>query len=118
MADITSQATLSDRTMLAGSEALAGRRRGLRSLLPFAGPAVIASVAYMDPGNFATNIEAGARFGYGLLWVVVLANVTAMLFQGLSAKVGIVTGKSLASICADRLPTPLVYAMWVFSEIA
>src|SRR3954452_7656790 len=107
-----------DRTIAAARDALAGRRRGVRGFLPFAGPAVIASVAYMDPGNFATNIEAGGRFGYGLVWVVVLANVTAMLFQGLSAKIGIVTGKSLASNCADLLPRPLVYAMWVFSEIA
>jgi manganese transport protein len=69
MTDSLGQATLTDRAILAGSEALAGRRRGLRSLLPFAGPAVIASVAYMDPGNFATNIQAGAKFNYNLLWV-------------------------------------------------
>ena len=79
MAGIASQATLTDRTILAGSEALAGRRRGLRSLLPFAGPAVIASVAYMDPGNFATNIQAGAKYDYNLLWVVVIANIIAMI---------------------------------------
>jgi hypothetical protein len=72
----------------------------------------------MDPGNFATNIEAGARFGYALLWVVLLANLTAMLFQSLSAKVGIVTGKSLAQHCGERLPKPLVYAMWGASEVA
>src|SRR5580693_173688 len=81
MTDITSQTTLTDRAILAGNEVLAGRRRGLRSLLPFAGPAVIASVAYMDPGNFATNIQAGAKYNYNLLWVVVVANVIAMLFQ-------------------------------------
>jgi hypothetical protein len=90
----------------------------MRAFLPFAGPAVIASIAYMDPGNFATNIEAGARFGYALLWVVLLANLTAMLFQSLSAKVGIVTGKSLAQHCGERLPKPLVYAMWGASEVA
>ena len=96
--------SLTDRTIAAGREALAGRRRGLRGFLPFAGPAVIASIAYMDPGNFATNIQGGAQFGYLLLWVVVLANVVAMLFQALSAKLGIVTGHSLAQLC--RAPFP------------
>ena len=109
---------LSDRTIDAGREALAGRRRGLRGFLPFAGPAVIASIAYMDPGNFATNIQGGAQFGYLLLWVVVLANLVAMLFQALSAKLGIVTGQSLAQLCRSHFPRPLVYAMWVASEVA
>ena len=84
--------------------ALAGRRRGLRGLLPFIGPAVVASIAYMDPGNFATNIQAGARHGYMLLWVVLLANVIAMLFQALSARLGIVTGQSLAGLCRTHFP--------------
>jgi len=117
MTDITSQATLTDRTILAGSEALAGRRRGLRTLLPFAGPAVIASVAYMDPGNFATNIQAGAKYDYNLLWVVVIANIIAMIFQALSAKLGIVTGRNLAELCREQFPQPLVWGMWVGSEI-
>jgi manganese transport protein len=108
----------SERTVQAGREAIEGRRKGMAAFLPFAGPAVIASIAYMDPGNFATNIEAGAKFGYQLLWVVLLANLTAMLFQSLSAKLGIVTGKSLAQHCGERLPKPAVYAMWVMSEIA
>ena len=111
------QATLTDRAILAGSEVLAGRRRGLGALLPFAGPAVMASVAYMDPGNFATNIEAGAKYNYNLLWVVLVANVIAMLFQALSAKVGIVTGRNLAELSRERFPRPLVWAMWVVSEI-
>src|SRR5580692_1150116 len=110
--------TLSDRTVAAGREVLAGRRRGVLAFLPFAGPAVIASIAYMDPGNFATNIQGGAQFGYLLLWVVVLANAVAMLFQALSAKLGIVTGQSLAQLCRTHLPLPLVYAMWIGSEIA
>ncbi len=110
--------SLSDRTVLAGQEALAGRRGGLRGMLPFAGPAVIASIAYMDPGNFATNIQGGAQFGYMLLWVVVAANLVAMLFQSLSARLGIVTGRSLATLCRERFPRPLVYAMWGASEIA
>jgi manganese transport protein len=86
--------------------------------LAFAGPAVVASIAYIDPGNFATNIQAGAKYGYGLLWVVLLANMIAMLFQALSAKLGIVTGRNLAEMCRDRFPRPVVWAMWVISEIA
>ena len=112
------KASWSARTVAAGRDAIEGRRTGLAAFLPFAGPAVVASIAYMDPGNFATNIEAGARYGYALLWVVLLANLTAMLFQALSAKVGIVTGKSLAQHCGERLPRPLVYAMWGASEVA
>jgi manganese transport protein len=72
----------------------------------------------MDPGNFATNIQAGAKYGYSLLWVVLLANVIAMLFQALSAKLGIVTGRNLAEMCRDHFPRPVVWAMWVVSEIA
>ena len=117
MTDSLAQATLTDRAILAGSEVLAGRRRGLGALLPFAGPAVMASVAYMDPGNFATNIEAGAKYNYNLLWVVLVANVIAMLFQALSAKVGIVTGRNLAELSRERFPRPLVWTMWVVSEI-
>jgi manganese transport protein len=99
-------------------EVLDGRRRGLRAFIPMAGPAVIASIAYMDPGNFATNIQAGARYGYTLLWVVLLANAIAMLFQALSAKLGIVTGRNLAEVCREEWPRPLVFIMWIVSEIA
>lgn len=99
-------------------EVLDGARRGLSALLPFAGPAIVVSVAYIDPGNFATNIQAGARYGYALLWVVVLANLVAMLFQSLSARLGIVTGYSLAEVCRENFPRPLVYVMWVVSELA
>nr|WP_235527579.1 Nramp family divalent metal transporter [Burkholderia sp. Leaf177] len=109
---------MSESTTLAMQEVLDGRRTGLAVLLPFAGPAVVVSVAYMDPGNFATNIQAGARYGYGLLWVVLLANLIAMLFQSLSAKLGIVTGKNLAELCRDNFPKPLVYLMWAVSEVA
>jgi manganese transport protein len=117
MTDSLARATLTDRAILAAGEALNGRRRGLGSLLPFAGPAVMASVAYMDPGNFATNIQAGAKYNYNLLWVVVVANVIAMLFQALSAKLGIVTGRNLAELCREQFSQPLVWAMWVVSEI-
>lgn len=99
-------------------DVLHGRRRGLSALAPFAGPAVVVSVAYIDPGNFATNIQAGARYGYALLWVVVLANLVAMLFQALSARIGIVTGYNLAQLCRQHLPRPLVWLMWVVSELA
>jgi manganese transport protein len=110
--------SLTERTVFAGQEVLAGRRRGLGGALAFVGPAVVASVAYTDPGNFATNIQAGAAYGYALLWVVVVANGIAMLFQALSAKLGIVTGRSLAQHCRDQLPRKLVLAMWGVSEVA
>jgi manganese transport protein len=84
----------------------------------FAGPAVVASIAYMDPGNFATNIQAGARYGYGLLWVVLLANLIAMLFQALSAKLGIATGRNVPELCHRHFPPAIVWQMWVASEIA
>ncbi|MBC5803465.1 MAG: Nramp family divalent metal transporter, partial [Candidatus Eremiobacteraeota bacterium] len=90
----------------------------MRSMLLFAGPAVIVSIAYMDPGNFATNLQAGAKYGYDLLWVVLLANLIAMLFQALSAKLGIVTGRNLAEQCRAHFPRPVVLAMWAASEIA
>jgi manganese transport protein len=108
---------LTERSIGAGRQALSGRRRGFSALIPFLGPAFIASVAYMDPGNFATNIQGGASYGYNLLWVVVFASLAAMLFQALSAKLGIVTGKNLAELCRVHLPMPLVYAMWMASEI-
>ena len=118
MSEVAIRSTLSDRTALAGQSSLNGSRRGLRGMLPFVGPAVVASIAYMDPGNFATNIQAGARHGYMLLWVVLLANVIAMLFQALSARLGIVSGQSLASLCRAHFPKPLVIAMWLVSEVA
>src|SRR6202521_3072865 len=108
---------MTDRTVADIREVLAGRIRW-RSPLLFAGPAVIASIAYMDPGNFATNIQAGARYGYALLWVVLMANVVAMLFQALSAKLGIVTGRNLAEMCREQFPRPIVSAMWIISEVA
>ncbi len=106
------------RTRLAVREVLAGRRHGARAMLPFFGPALVASVAYTDPGNFATNIQAGAAYGYTLLWVVLAANLIAMLFQAMSAKIGIVTGRNLAELCRDHMPGRLVFAMWLGSEVA
>ena len=110
--------SLTDRTVAAARALVRGQRPGIGGYLAFGGPAVIASIAYMDPGNFATNIQAGAKYGYALLWVVLLANLIAMLFQALSAKLGIVTGRNLAEMCRERFPKPVVYAMWVVSEIA
>ena len=113
-----SNATLTLRTTSAMAAVLEGRRRGPAAALLFAGPAIIASIAYMDPGNYATNIAAGAGYGYTLIWVVVFANLVAMLFQALSAKLGIVTGRNLAELSRDHLPLPLVIAMWIVSELA
>ena len=115
---IARKGSLTERTVAAAQEVLAGQRGGVRAYLAFAGPAVIVSIAYIDPGNFATNIQAGARYGYGLLWVVLLANLIAMLFQALSAKLGIVTGYNLAEMCRKRFSPPVVWAMWIVSEIA
>jgi manganese transport protein len=106
-------------TRTAASEVLSGRTKKGRiaRLLPFLGPAFIASVAYMDPGNFATNISAGAKFGYMLLWVVLASNITAMLIQTLSAKLGIATGSNLAEHCRNQFPRPVVLFMWALMEI-
>src|SRR5260221_10621 len=110
--------SLTARSVAAARDVLAGRRSGLAARLAFVGPAVVASIAYIDPGNFATNVQAGAKYGYELLWVVLAANLIAMLFQALSAKLGIVTGRNLAEMCRDRFPRPVVWSMWVISEIA
>ena len=118
MSEAVVRSGLTDRTVAGMRDVLDGRRRGPGTALLFAGPAVIASIAYMDPGNFATNIQAGAKYGYTLLWVVVIANVIAMLFQALSAKLGIVTGRNLAELCRDRAPPAAAYAMWAVSEVA
>jgi len=110
--------SLTDRTVGTAQAVLSGKRQGLSGYFAFAGPAVVASIAYMDPGNFATNIQAGAKYGYTLLWVVLLANLIAMLFQALSAKLGIVTGRNLAELCRDQFPKSVVMGMWAISEIA
>ena len=81
------------------------------------GPAFIAAVAYIDPGNFATNIAGGSKFGYTLVWVIVASNLMAMLIQSLSAKLGIATGRNLAEICRDELPRPLTLGLWAQAEL-
>ncbi|WP_376794708.1 Nramp family divalent metal transporter [Thermogemmatispora sp.] len=106
-------------TVQAANEVLSGqsRRSLLRRVLPFLGPAFIASVAYIDPGNFSTNIQGGASFGYLLLWVIVASNLMAMLIQALSAKLGIATGLNLPEMCRNYFPRPIVWGMWLLAEI-
>ncbi len=106
-------------TIRAADEVLSGhsKKGKLARLLPFLGPAFIASVAYMDPGNFATNIAGGAQFGYMLLWVIVVSNLMAMLLQTLSAKLGIATGQNLAEVCRNRFPPRVVWFLWGLMEI-
>ncbi len=118
MSEAAVQRGLTERTRFAIGEALSGRRRGWRAAFSVAGPAFVASVAYTDPGNFATNIQAGAGYGYTLLWVVLVANLIAMLFQAMSAKLGIVTGRTLPELCRLHFAKPVVWAMWIVSEIA
>ena len=106
-------------TLRAADDVLRGAsgRGRLRRLLPFLGPAFIAAVAYVDPGNFATNIQGGARFGYLLVWVIVASNLMAMLVQMLSAKLGIATGLNLAEMCRERFPRAVVWGLWPLAEI-
>ena len=106
-------------TVAAAIEVLSGtaKRRGLARLLPFLGPAIIASVAYVDPGNFATNLQSGSQLGYTLLWVVVASNLMAMVIQTLSAKLGIATGHNLAEQCRLSLPKGLCFLLWGVMEI-
>jgi manganese transport protein len=111
----TDKGTVDAATAVLGGES---SRNRLARIIPFLGPAFIASVAYMDPGNFATNIQAGASYGYMLLWVIVASNLMAMLIQALSAKLGIATGLNLAEQCRLRYPAPLTWFMWLIMEIA
>jgi manganese transport protein len=104
-------------TIQAAQEAIEGHRKGLRALWPFLGPAFIASVAYVDPGNFATDVAGGAKYGYLLLWAVLAANLMAMLVQTLSAKLGIATGRNLAEVCRDNLPRRVSFGLWVQAEV-
>lgn len=80
------------------------------------GPAFVAAVAYVDPGNFATNFSAGASYGYRLLWVILVANAMAMLIQALAAKLGAATGRDLATLCRERLPQPVVWGLWLQAD--
>jgi len=105
------------RIISAAASALRGDRRGIRRYTPFLGPAFIAAVAYIDPGNFAVNMAAGSQFGDELLWAVVIANLMAMLVQALSAKLGIATGQNLAELCREHFPRPVVIGLWIQAEV-
>ncbi|MFN8224507.1 MAG: Nramp family divalent metal transporter [Gaiellales bacterium] len=105
------------RVLQAAQESLVGARSGLSRYLPFLGPAFIAAVAYVDPGNFATNMAGGAKFGYLLLWVVLSANLMAMLIQSMSAKLGIATGRNLPEACRERFPRRVSIMLWLQAEV-
>jgi manganese transport protein len=92
-------------------------RRKVARVLPLFGPAFVAAIAYADPGNFATNFTAGSAYGYQLVWVIVAANLMAMLIQSLSAKLGLVTGRDLAELCRERLPRPVTRGLWAQAEL-
>lgn len=115
----TKRSNEKESTEKAARAVLTGRSKKskLAKILPFLGPAFIASIAYVDPGNFATNIQGGAQFGTELLWVILGSNLMAMLLQALSAKLGIATGKNLAEHCRERFPRPVVWTMWVLMEL-
>ncbi|MGX9292769.1 Nramp family divalent metal transporter [Bacillus sp. A015] len=101
----------------AAERALEGKVKGFRRLLPFLGPAFIAAIAYIDPGNFATNIAAGSKYGYLLLWVILISNLMALLIQSLSAKLGIATGKNLPEIAREEFPKPVSIGLWIQGEL-
>ena len=101
-----------------GSVAVPKQRGFWRKMAAFSGPAYLVSVGYMDPGNWATDIEGGARFGYQLIWVLLVSNLMAVLLQALSARLGIVTGRDLAQCCRDFYPRPLTILLWVLCEVA
>ena len=108
-----------DGTARAGEDVLSGRSRrsGLFRILPFLGPAFVAAIAYMDPGNFATNITAGAEYGYLLIWVVVASNLMAMLIQAMSAKLGIASGRNLPELIRERFPRRASFGLWIVAEL-
>src|SRR6266581_4096038 len=89
-----------------------------RRMFAFAGPAYLVSVGYMDPGNWATDLEGGARFGYQLIWVLLMSNLMAVLLQTLSARLGIVTGRDLAQACREHYPRRIALVLWVLCEVA
>ena len=100
-----------------GRGVLRGQRQGRLRLWPFLGPAFIACVAYIDPGNFATNVAGGSRYGYTLLWVIVASNLMAMLIQTLSAKLGIATGRNLPEVCRENFSRRTSIGLWIQAEV-
>jgi manganese transport protein len=122
---VTSPPPVVDRDGDAGAAALTApsqlqqirARRGLKGILPLLGPAFVAAIAYVDPGNFATNIDGGASYGYTLLWVILVANLMGMLIQTLSAKLGLATGRNLPELCRERLPRRASVGLWIQAEL-
>ncbi|TDX22499.1 manganese transport protein [Modicisalibacter xianhensis] len=109
--------SISDQSIRSKATHILNGKRRRWGWVPFIGPALIAAIAYIDPGNFATNIEAGSRYGYALLWVVLTANMMAMLIQSFSVRLGLATGKNLPEVIRERFPRPAVWAYWVQAEI-
>ncbi len=105
------------RNSISAQAVLNGEIKGLKRILPFLGPAFIAAVAYLDPGNFATNITAGSKYGYLLLWVIAGSNLMAVLIQSLSAKLGIATGRNLPEVARERFPKGVSFFLWIQSEL-
>src|SRR6187551_463649 len=112
---MSTRAAESPRLPGAGERVLQGKSRW--GLLPFLGPAFIACVAYLDPGNFATNIAGGSRYGYRLAWVIVAANLMAMLIQTLSAKLGIASRRNLPEVCREQFSRRTSFLLWVQAEL-
>lgn len=106
-------ASVSSTTIHSAQASLRGQTRGIKKILPFLGPAFIAAIAYIDPGNFATNISAGSQYGYLLLWVVLISNLMAVLIQSMSAKLGIATGKNLPEVAREKFPKPISIGLWI-----
>ncbi|CAK8583419.1 Nramp family divalent metal transporter (plasmid) [Priestia megaterium] len=104
-------------TIQSAQAALRGKTYGIKRLLPFLGPAFIAAIAYIDPGNFATNIAGGSKYGYLLLWVVLFSNLMAILIQSMSAKLGIATGKNLPEVAREQFPKPVSTGLWIQAEL-
>lgn len=108
---------MENKTIQTARAALDGQTRGLKRFLPFLGPAFIAAVAYIDPGNFATNIASGSQYGYLLLWVILASNIMGILIQSLSAKLGIATGKNLPEVAREQFSKPTSIGLWIQAEL-
>lgn len=115
--DITNKGW-SERTAQTGQALLSGTKSGFAAKLAFVGPSFVVAIGYLDPGNFVTNIEAGSQNGLQLLWVVLMANLIAMLLQSISARIGLATGKSLPTLCRENYPPAVSVLMWMFAEVA
>src|SRR4051812_26303866 len=101
-----------------GGGGFARPHQWLKRVLGFAGPGFLIAVGYIDPGNWATDLVGGSKFGYSLLWVLLLSNLMAIVLQNLSCRLGIVTGRDLAQACRDYYPRPIANALWILSEVA